>query len=270
LDRPGVLTERLEPHWIPLVTVVTVLALAGCGGGGQGRGDRGTPIAAGKIPKVIVVGSEIPYAPFELGRPPYRGFDVDIVNEISRRLRARARFVSTPFNTIFHDLGQRKFHMVAAGAVITAASKQKVSFSHPYMPADLAITVRRGSDIKGPDGLAAKTLGAQRGSAGADYARSKTKARSVRTYVLIDDALNALAAGQVDAVVHEYPVSRYAERSRPKLAVVATIKTGRDYGFAFPRASPLEPSVNEALDAIRRDGTYARIYRKWFQADPQT
>lgn len=129
-------------------------------------------------------------------------------------------------------------------------------------PSWKAATSRAGTD------LADKTLGAQRDSAGADYARSQTNASSVHTYALVDDALNALAAGQVDAVIHEYPVSKYAERSRRNLAVVETITTGKNYGFAFPKGSALKSRVNEALDGIERDGTYARIYRKWFESDP--
>jgi ABC-type amino acid transport substrate-binding protein len=263
LDRSRVVAEHRQIRWISLVALAAVLLVAGCGGGGGGRSDDRRP---GKIPRTIKVGSEIPYAPFEFGKPPYRGFDVDIVNEIARRLRLKARFVNTPFNTIFRDLGQRKFDMVAAGAVITP--EQKASFSDPYLPADLAVVVMKGSRIRTQDDLADRTVAAQRGSAGADYARSNTSARSIRTYAVIDDAFNALAAGQVDAVVHEYAISRYAERSRRNLTVAETISTDKDYGFAFPENSPLEPRVNSALDTIKRDGTYARFYRKWFKSEP--
>jgi ABC-type amino acid transport substrate-binding protein len=252
----------------PVVLASTVL-LVGCGGTGGDSGHPAAPGATRNIPKVIRVGSEVPYPPFEFGRPPYRGFEVDIVKEIARRLRVRTRFVNTPFNTIFRELGKRKFDMVAAGVVITPAAQQKAGFSHPYLPANLAITVKRGRSIRSTGDLAGKTLGAQSGSPGADYARTRAKARSVRTYVLIDDALNALAAGQLDAVIHDYPVSKFAERSRPNLVVAGTIATGKSYGFAFPKGSSLESGVNEALDALERDGADARIYRKWFNAAPR-
>jgi ABC-type amino acid transport substrate-binding protein len=258
--------ECHKRRWIPPVALAAVLVAPGCGGGG--KPNDAPQKAGGRIPKVMKVGSEIPYAPFEFGKPPYRGFDVDIVGLIAKRLHSKPRFVNTPFNTIFRDLGQRKFDMVAAGAVIMPIPGGNASFSDPYLPADLAVTVKRGSDVKTTDDLADRTVGAQRGSTGADYARSDTKARSVRTYALIDDALNALAAGQVDAVIHDYPVSRYAERSRRNLVVVDTIGTDKNYGFAFPTDSPLEARVNGALDAIKRDGTYARVYRKWFRTAP--
>jgi ABC-type amino acid transport substrate-binding protein len=266
LDRAGVALEYRQTRSIALVAVAAVLLAAGCGG--DDKGSDVPPKAAGKIPRVMEVGSEIPYTPFEFGKPPYQGFDVDIVNQVAKRLHTKPRFVNTPFNTIFRDLGQRKFDMVAAGAVITSIPGGKASFSDPYLPADLAVMVKRGSNVKSKDDLADKTVGAQRGSAGANYARSDTKARSVRTYALIDDALNALAAGQVEAVIHEYPVARYAERSRQNLVVVDTIGTDKSYGFAFPKDSLLQPRVNGALDSIKRDGTYTRIYRKWFRADP--
>ena len=239
--------------------------ITSCGGG------NGHPRARenrGRVPAVIKVGSEIPYPPFEFGRAPYRGFDVDVVNEIARRLHARARFINTPFNSIFRDLGQHRFDMVAAGAEITSAEQPNVSFSDPYLPADLALVVTKGSDVKTKDDLADKTVGAQRGSAGADYATSHTKATSVRTYAVIDDALNALSAGQVNAVIHDYPISRYEARRRGDLRLVETISTGSNYGFAFPRDSALESRVDVVLGRMKRDGTYARLYRKWFRSSP--
>jgi ABC-type amino acid transport substrate-binding protein len=260
LDRSAVRSEIRQTLRKSVPAIAAVLIATGCGGGDDGGGSE----TKGRVPRTLDVGSEIPYAPFEFGRPPYRGFDVDVVNEIANRLGTRARFVNTPFNTILRDLAQRRFDMVAAGAVIS----DKASFSEPYLPADLAVMVKRGSDIASPDDLKDKTVGAQRGSAGAAYARNEASARFVRTYALVDDAYNALAAGQVDAVIHEYPVTRFAERSHPNLAVVATIATDQDYGFAFPEDSTLRVRVNGVLDRIKSDGTYARIYRKWFRAPP--
>ncbi len=63
----------------------------------------------------LQVGSDIPYPPFEFGRPPdYEGFDVDIVNEIAKRFDLEAKFVKTPFDPIFRNLAQGRFDMVAS------------------------------------------------------------------------------------------------------------------------------------------------------------
>lgn len=250
-----------------LALVVAILVAAGCGDddGGGGGGGLNT-ITEGELR----VGSDIPYPPFEFGREPdYQGFDVDIVNEIAKRLDLEARFVKTPFDPIFRNLAQGRFDMVASAATITPERERTVDFSDPYFPANQSLMVKRGSDIRTVDDLAGRTIGAQLGTTGADYAKDRTDAETVRTYDLIDDAFKALQAGQVDAVINDFPVSKYAERSKPNLVVVATIETGEEYGLAFsPQAQELRRRVNEALQEMKDDDTYTEIYRKWFETDP--
>jgi len=247
-----------------------LLVAAGCGdddGGGGGGGGAGLDtITEGELR----VGSDIPYAPFEFGRAPdYEGFDVDIVNEIAKRLDLEARFVKTPFDPIFRNLAQGRFDMVASASTITPERQQTVSFSDPYFPADQSLMVKRGSDVRTVDDLAGKTIGAQLGTTGAEYARNETDAENVRTYDLIDDAFNALQSGQIEAVINDFPVSKYAERSKDDLVVVQTIQTDENYGLAFAKESTeLRRRVNEALQEMKDDDTYTEIYRKWFEEDP--
>ncbi|MDX6652769.1 MAG: arginine/lysine/histidine transporter system substrate-binding protein [Solirubrobacterales bacterium] len=125
----------------------------------------------------------------------------------------------------------------------------------------------KGSDIKSVADLKGKILGAQKGTTGAEKAKSYG-ASSIRTYAGIDDAFNALENGQVDAVVNDFPVSKYAERAHPNLKVIATVPTGEQYGLAFRKGSILKPVIDGTLAVIKKDGTYTRIYRKWFKQDP--
>ena len=249
--------------------VATAFVGTGCGddGGGERGGGRGLgTITAGQLR----VGSDIPYPPFEFGRPPgYEGFDVDIVNEIAKRLDLEARFVKAPFDPIFRNLAQGRFDMVASAAPITPEREEIVDFSDPYFPADQSVTVNRGSDIRTVADLDGKTIGAQRGTAGAAYARDEVDAKTVRPYDLIDDAFKALQPGQVEAVIYDFAVSKYQERSKKDLVVVQTIETDEEYGLAFAKDSQrLRSRVNSTLARMKRDGTYTRIYRKWFEQDP--
>jgi ABC-type amino acid transport substrate-binding protein len=259
---------RSRPLVAILVLLAAVLVATGCGdddGGSSSSGSLNT-ITEGKLR----VGSDIPYAPFEFGRDPdYQGFDVDVVNEVAKRLKLDAEFVKTPFDPIFRNLAQGRFDMVASAATITPERKQTVDFSVPYFPADQSLMVKRGSDIKTTDDLAGKRVGAQVGTTGADYAKDKTKAESVRTYDLIDDAFKALQTGQVEAVLNDFPVSKYAERSKPELQVVQRIPTGEEYGLGFNKSdAKLRTEVNKALNEMKDDGTYTKIYKKWFEEDP--
>src|SRR3954466_14522163 len=149
-----------------LLTVVAaaalLLAVAGCGSddNGSGSSSKLATLESGKLK----VGSDIPYAPFEFGESPYQGFDVDVVNEIAKRLDLQAEFVKTPFDPIFRNLAQGRFDMVGSAATITPERKKTVDFSNPYFPADQSLMVKKGSPIQSTEDLAGKTVGAQLGT----------------------------------------------------------------------------------------------------------
>jgi ABC-type amino acid transport substrate-binding protein len=217
---------------------------------------------------VLVVGTDVPYPPFEFGNPPYRGFEVDVVNAVARRLGTRTRFEDASFDTIFTDLAKRKFDLVAAGTTVSSERHAGTEYSTPYGDADQAVVVKRGSRIDTEDDLSGKVVGVQLATTGARIAKDRTNARAIRSFELIDDAFNALEAGQVDAIVNDFVVSSYALRARPELRVVDSLATGEQYGIALAAGSSLKPKVDGAIARIREDGTYARIYRKWFRSDP--
>lgn len=262
-----------------LAGLVALVAAAGCGGdgddGGEGEraagGDGGAQVDLGlNRAGTLTVASDIPYAPFEFGRAPdYEGFDIDIVTEIADRLGLELAVEDTSFDTIFRDLAQGKFDLVAASTSITPEREQTVSFSIPYFRADQSLMVRDDSDIGSTADLAGATVGSQKGTTGADYANDETEAESVRTYGEIADAFNALEAGQIDAVINDFAISKYAEESKPRLRVVERIATNENLGLAVGKQSTaLLEAVDEQLRAMIDDGTYATLYRKWFEEDP--
>jgi ABC-type amino acid transport substrate-binding protein len=248
-----------------LPALLAALALVtGCGDG-RSEDDEIRTVEEG----TLTVGSALPYPPFAFGRPPsYRGFEVDLVNELGRRLDLKVRFRNTPLDTIFRDLAQKKLDMVSSATVITKQRKRMFHFSDPYFVADQSLMVKRGSGIRTAEDLSDATVGVQAGRTSAGYARNRTRAE-VRTYTTIRDAYEALETGRIDAVIADLHVSRLAGRSRPNLKVVQTIELGEEYGFAFAKsADGLREVVSPTLRDMKDDGTYRRIYRKWFRVDP--
>jgi polar amino acid transport system substrate-binding protein len=256
-----------------LATAALVLFAAGCDGDDD-ETTTGTTATAGAIetiePGVLTVGSDIPYAPMEFGRAPdYKGIDIDLAREIAERLDLELKVVDTSFDTITRDVSAGKFDMVASATTITPERQQEVDFSDPYFLADQSLMVKKDSDIKTIDDVSGEVVGAQKGTTGADYANEETDATTVRTYGEIDDAFNALQAGQVEAVINDCPVSKYAERSKPELQVIERIPTEEEYGFMFKKGSDaLIGQVNGALAEIQEDGTYDEIFDEYLGTDP--
>jgi ABC-type amino acid transport substrate-binding protein len=222
-----------------------------------------------KTPGVLLVGSDIPYVPFEFGDPPdYDGFDMDLMHEVADRLRLELEIQKTPFDTIFRDLAQGKFDMVASSNTITEERKKIVDFSLPYFNADQSLMVRRDSGISSIDDLAGRRVGVQLGGTGEHWARERLTESEIRTYDVVVDAFVALGAGQVDGVINDFPSSKYAEREYANLIVVQTVSTDERYGLVFPQQSDsLREAVNATLLEMKADGTLNAIYQKWFEID---
>lgn len=258
------------PALVALALMAAQLAVA-CGGDDEGAG--GTPDGrqlGTNEPGKLVVGSDVPYGPFEVGRAGnYDGFDIDVVDEVAGRLGLQAEYEDASFDTIFRELAQGKLDMVASAVAITPERQREVAFSSPYFRAEQSLTVAEGSDIQSLDDLAGQTVGAKDGSAGADFAEEETAASAVRRYAGIEDAFDALAAGEVAAVLSDSATSKLGAQSNPDLQVVQTRATNERYGLAMNEdAGALREAVNGILAEIEQDGTYARIYRKWFGEDP--
>ena len=250
----------------------TAMIAAGCGssddsgGGGGGSSDLGL-INDGEL----LVGSDIPYPPFEQGNPPdYKGFDIDIVNAIADKMNLDVTYQDTAFGTIFSDLQAGKFDMVASSTTITPSREERVTFSKPYFAADQSLMVKKGSDIKTTKDLSGETVAVQQGTTGQDYAENETSAGNVATFPEVGDAFNALQNEQVDAVINDFPVSAYAQKSYPRPR-----RRGDDPDrrvLRVPRSrrtnKKLIDAVNAALDDVIDDGTYAKVFEKWFQEKP--
>jgi polar amino acid transport system substrate-binding protein len=254
-----------------VLAIATVGVGAGCGGddddggGGSGGGDLGL-IQEGQL----LVGTDTPYPPFEIGQPPnISGYDIEVVNAIAEKLGLTVTYQDTSFDTIFRDLSQGKFDMVVAATTITPEREQKVDFSDPYYAADQALVVTPGSDIRTVEDLADKTVGAQDGTTGEAYANDETDAADVRGYPEGPDAISALKAGQVDAVVIDQPVAQDALDKEGGIEIPTIIPTGELYGLPTAQDSDaLREQINKALQEMKDDGTLKGLYQKYFKIDP--
>jgi len=256
-------------------SLLLALGAAGCGDDDDDDGDNGgggadTTELDTIRPGTLTVGSDIPYPPFEQGRAPdYDGFDIELINEIASRLELDVQIKDTPFDTIFRDLAQGKFDVVISGSTITDERERAVDFGDPYFLAEQSLLVQVDSDIQAIDDLPGQTVGVQKGTTGEAYVKEEAPDATVRSYGDLDDAFNALVAGQVDAVMFDLPGTQEAARTKEGLEVRESYDTGEEFGIAFQEdADALREAVNGALAEVKDDGTFAELYTEWFKKDP--
>lgn len=248
-----------------LAILAAAIFAAGCG-----SSDDDSTSSGGGGGETLTVGSDIPYPPFEQGKPGnYTGFDVELMEAVAASIGRQAEFQDTSFDTIFVNLGQGKFDAIASAATITDEREKTVDFTNPYYISEQAILVEKGSSIDSVEALKDTTVGVQKGTTGQEFADEKAEASEVRAYPQGPDAVNALKAGTVESVVIDIPVAENAVQTSSDLEVSAAIPTEEEYGFAVKQGdTELLEELNEGLKEAIDDGTYAKVYEKWFHHAP--
>jgi polar amino acid transport system substrate-binding protein len=121
--------------------------------------------------------------------------------------------------------------------------------------------------ISGPADLPGKQVATIANSTAVEYLR-KIGAQ-VQGFQTADEMFAALLNRTADAVLSSAPALRYyaAHDGLGRASVVGPEINRDEMGFLFQLSSPLRRSAGTALIALREDGTYQRIYEKWFGSD---
>jgi polar amino acid transport system substrate-binding protein len=217
----------------------------------------------------LLVGTDTPYPPFEIGKPPdITGYDIEVMNAIAEDLGVEATYQDTSFDTIFRDVAQGKFDTAAAASTITPERQQTVAFSDPYYEAQQALVVLPDSDIATVEDLAGKIVGAQDATTGEAYGNDETDASEVRGFPEGPDAINALRQGQVDATIIDQPVAQDAVEADGDVEIATLIPTNELYGFAVAKDNTaLLDAINSALQKIKDDGKLQELYQEFLKTD---
>lgn len=261
-------STRLTAMFAVFLLAITSLVVVGCGSSDDTTGSTSGSGGSGGEP--LTVGSDIPYPPFEQGKSgEYTGFDIELMEAIGEKIGRSPEFQDTSFETIFRDVAQGKFEAVISAATITEEREKEVAFSDPYYLSEQAILVQEGSDVGGIEDLEGKTVGAQQGTTGLELGKDKANAGELRPYPEGPDAINALKAGTVEAVIIDAPVAQNAVEEEGGVEISEKVPTEETYGIALAKDNTeLLKEVNEGLAEVISDGTYKTIYEKWFHLEP--
>ena len=241
-----------------LVLIVGLVAVMGCS-------SKTPPTGA----KVLKVGSDIEYAPFEYfdeNNQPV-GFDIDLMTAIAEDLGYEVVFESAAFDGLIPSLQQGKYDAVISAMTITEERAKSVAFSDPYFKAVQYIVFKKGGTYEKIADLAGKKIGVQLNTTGQFAAEDA--GFEPHKFSTTPDALSALIIGGVDAVIADnQPVLNFIEANQATDIVSIEADTEDEfYGIAFKLDNPLVEEFNAVLKKFKEDGTYKEIYSKWFAGD---
>ncbi|WP_043624319.1 ABC transporter substrate-binding protein [Nonomuraea candida] len=270
------------------LALAAALALTACGSdtgtsSGTSSGTTGASASAAGGAKLVQPGkltvcTNIPYEPFQFKDDSGKvvGFDVDIVDLAAKKLGVTQNIVDIDFAVIKSGaaMAAGKCDVAAAGMTITPERQQNIDFSEPYFDATQALLAKKGTGAKSLADVKSKglKLGGQASTTGLEYAK-KNGFPDVTEYADSAKELLALQAGQADVIIQDLPVV-LTWLKKPEIAekfeMIATLDTGEQYGIGLKKgADPvLLKTINEEIAKAKQDGTYEKIYVKWFGKKP--
>lgn len=201
----------------------------------------------------------------------FEGFEVDIANEIAERLGMTADIQPYDFRALFVATASGRVDAVISSLTITDERLEGQSFTQPYVEGALGIGVREGDTITSEADLAGKNVGAIATSFGEAWLKeheAEIGYASLNSYDSVSNMLTDLMAGRVDAVANDVVGLRYAFTQMEGLEVGYEIATGERFAMMMPKDSPLLEQVNDAISAMKEDGTMAELYEKWLGTAP--
>ncbi|MBN6186946.1 basic amino acid ABC transporter substrate-binding protein [Aneurinibacillus sp. BA2021] len=259
--------------------VLLAVVVAACGGGDKGaskpasgQAEAGKEAASGGEKKVLKVGTDAAYPPFEKQGPDGTpvGFDIDIVKAVAEVNGWELQIEHAGWDPLFEDIDKGKRDIGISAITINDERKKKYDFSDPYFDAYQLIMVPESANVTKIEDIKDMRVGVQSGTTGAALAEKvlgKGNAK-LRGFDDTPSAVEELYAQRVDAVVADNAVLNDFLKNSGK----AGYKTVKDpnvvpeqYGMMVKKGNTeLVEGINKGLKTIKENGKYDEIFKQYF------
>lgn len=213
--------------------------------------------------------------PFEyMDKGEIVGFDIDLSREATKRAGLTMDLTDAGWEALFEQIRSHQADMAISGITITEDRKASYVFSSPYFLSRQAILVKEGSDIhSAKDLMDGKEVAVQNGSTGQE-ALEKLMGKNHPSIKKTPMSIQMLIGGQVDALVGDETSVKAIQAQYPDqhLTIVYDDEafTPEYFGILYPKegGEELKGKIDKALKDMIADGTYGKIYQKWFKSLP--
>lgn len=258
-------------NWI--LVLAASAALLACGK----KEDVAAPSAA--VPDLRVA-IDATYEPFTYKTPSGQptGFDVDIAEAICSEIQRKCVYVEQIWDGMIPGLLAQQYDVIISSMSITEERLQQVDFSNKYYNTPSRIVVKADTPFTDLASLKGKRIGVLKGSTQERYAMGELRPAGVNVvpYEAQDQVYLDIRSGRLDGTVADSVEVTGGFLSKPE---------GEGYGFVGPVLNDvqyfgngvgvamrkgqdeLRAQINTAIDAIRSNGTYESISRKYFDFD---
>ncbi|WP_233866166.1 ABC transporter substrate-binding protein [Paraburkholderia adhaesiva] len=226
-------------------------------------------------------GVDASYPPFESKSADGKlvGFDIDLGNEICKRINAKCVWVENAFDGMIPALKAKKFDGVLSAMSMTPQRKEQIAFSDRMWRTPTRLVAKKGSNVQPTvASLQGKSVGVEQGSIQETYAKANwaTKGVNVVSYQDQDQVYTDMLSGRLDAALQDGVQVELGFLAKPRGAGFAftggepddlkTLGNGAAIGLRKDDAD-LKAKIDQALGDMVKDGTYKKIEARYFPFD---
>ena len=216
----------------------------------------------------LLLGVKTDYPPFAYldSSQHYTGFDVDLWQQFAKDLGVSIEFVAITSQSRIPSLLSGTIDVVSGGTTHSFSRDKVIDYSVSYFLAGQRLLVRKGSGIKGYADLAdpKSTAVVQGANSGPNFMKLQPRGKFV-TFQEYPQAVLALKQGKVDALTSDDVLLDQFAHENPDLEVVGDYLTKEYYGMLMrENDSKWRDWVNYEIQASWKNGTYQRLYKKYF------
>lgn len=251
---------------IAVAAFAGALLLAGCGSTSSADDPYGL-----LEPGTLRAATDSSQPPFAYGDPNGKpiGFIVDLTDEAAKRLGLKVDYKSTTVTASLAGLTSHQYDLAASGLGVTEARQKSVAFTKPLFWSTTAVLTGAKNPAAKLTDFGGRKVGVVTGSAQEPFVPAKMPGAAPIGFPNANAAVSQLLNGSIDAFVVGGPDAEHFLKQYPALRQAAAAPVDHPTSMAVPKdRGALLAALDQQLGAMVADGTYARLYRKYFTTTP--
>jgi len=272
------------------VAIVAVLAVTACGGGSSGSsGGGGNLLQEVKDRGTLRVSTDPAYPPqsFQNNQGEYKGFDIDVAEEIAKRMGVEVQWMTPSWEVITAGNWNGRWDISVGSMTVTPERAKVLDFTPPYYYTPAAVAVHKDNtditDVK--TDLDGKTIGVC-GACTYEFYLDGTlnipgdyefvvDDPQIKTYDTDSSAIQDLALGdgvRLDAAMSSLTTLKEAQKSGTPIKIVGDPLYYEPLAVAIDKDAPANPKplvreISKIVEEMHKDGTLTELSKKWYGYD---
>lgn len=261
---------------LAIPAVLGALLLAGCTSGGSGGGTGSSSPADSQLTKVIKSGTvrvavlpDFPPWSVQKSNGQFEGYEIDVAKDLATAMGVKLKLVSTDGDSRLPLLKSDRVDVNISSWTATDERALATGFTIPYVAHGAGVLFRKENPLASYSDLSGKKVSVARGSTNDTIVTKYFPKADITRFQSIGDAIAALKAGKVDAVVEGYVTVRQAADEDSSLGVVdapplrpALISMG-----VLPGDQVWIDYLDNFIRNLVASGEDQQIYQKWLHGD---